>query len=423
MRNKLRTTAWLLVLIWIVPRLALAQPRGTLIGRILDPDGKGIAGVAVIVTSPQIPNFKDIETTDKKGVFRVDFYQIDVTYHYRFDKPGYQSMETEQKWSLEGSAHKEWTMRPGVSAAVGAAGGPPPASTSPEAITAYNAGITALKAKDDATAESKFKEAVGHDPNLRQGWAQLSAVELELGHDKEAAEAGEKAIALGARDEAVLLARWQAYRNLKDDAKAADALKDLERIGKQTEEAKRIHNEGVALMKAKDYEGAFTKFQEAVNIDPSLQSAQLGLAEAALKSGHNAEAATAADAMIKADPKNEQAIRLRYNACLALGDKARLAEALGALAPYEPKVARAGLWNLASEAYGANQMDLAKAGYTKVIQLDPTYAAAYYWRGVINVSQGDTADAKSDLERFLQLAPNDKEAASAREMLKYLDKP
>ncbi len=41
---------------------------------------------------------------------------------------------------------------------------------------------------------------------------------------------------------------------------------------------------------------------------------------------------------------------------------------------------------------------------------------------MINASKGANAAAKKQLERFLQLAPNDPEANSAREMLKYLGK-
>jgi Tfp pilus assembly protein PilF len=423
MHTKQRTLAWLAVLIWILPGLAWAERRGRLVGTIKDPEGKPIPGVAVIVTSPQIPSFKVIETTDKKGVFTVDFRQIDVTYHYRFDKAGYQSMETEQTWGLEGSGHYEWTMQPGTSAAVGAVGGPPPASTSREAIDAYNAGITALKAKDYATAETRFVESAGHDPNLRHAWVQLCSVQVELGHNKEAAQAAEKAMALGSTDESVLLARWQAYRNLKDVAKAAEALKDLEKVGRRAEEAKKSHNAAVALMKAGDFAGAFAKFQEALDIDPNLQVSLIGLATAGVKIGRNAEAATAAEAILKSDPKNEKAIRVRYNACLALGDKARLSDALLGLAAFEPAIARNGLLRVAFEAYDANDLALAKVGFANVLQVDPSYPQAYYYLGLIHVGLGATAEARSSFERFLQLAPNDPEAKSARESLKYLDKP
>ena len=229
MHSTQRIMPWFLFLAWFVPGLALAQAEGTLIGKVVDPDGHPLQGVMVTATSPQVPSFKDVETTDWKGTFAVKLPKIDVTYHYRFDMPGYESMEADQQWHMVGSQFFQWTMHP---AAPQLAGALPAASTSEEAILAYNAGITAVKAKDNATAEAKFKEALKHDSKLRQGWEQLSTVELQLGHNQEAADAAEKAIALGSTDQATLVTRWQAYHNLKDDAKTAEALKDVERIGR-----------------------------------------------------------------------------------------------------------------------------------------------------------------------------------------------
>ena len=370
--------------------------------------------MVVTTTSPQIPAFKDIETTDRKGVFEVDFKQVDVTYRYHFSRAGYQTMQAEQEWSLEGSAHYEWKMQPSTAPAESAQA---PASSSQEAIAAFNAGVTALKAQDLATAEMGLNEAVGHDPDLREAWEALSEVQVELEHNKEAAEAAEKAIALGSTDEAVLTARWQAYHNLKDETKAAEALKDLEKVGRRAEEAKRLHNEAAALAKAKDYAGAFAKFQETLVVDPNLQVSQLGLAEAGVKIGRNAEAATAAEAVLQADPRNEQAIRLRYNACLGLGDKARLVDALVGLAAVEPAIARNGPLKLAFDAYDANDLVPAAGLFDKVVAVDPNYPLAHYYLGVIDVGRGAGAGAKSHLERYLQLAPNDPESDSAREML------
>lgn len=368
-------------------------------------------------TSPQIPSFREAGTTDKKGTFIIDFREIDVTYHYRFDKAGYQSMEVNQEWHLEGTQPYEWTMSPAGPAAVG---GPPVASTSEPAVLAFNAGIIALNAKDYATAETKFKEAVQHDPKLVQGWAALSAVQVQTGHNQDAAAAAEKAMALGAKDEAVLTSRWQAYRNLKDEAKAAEALKDLESVGRRTEEAKKIHNEAVALVKAGDNAGAFAKFQEALKVDPNLQPALLGLATAALKMGRNAEAATAAETVLKADPKNEPALRLRYNACLSLGDNNRLFDSLVGLSAVEPAVASKGLLKLAFDAYDANDNGQAKERFLKVLEVDPNQSLAHYYLGMLYVGEGATAEAKTHLERFLALAPNAPEAATAREVLKRL---
>ncbi len=418
---KPRTLAWLLSSVWIVAMATFAEGEGRLLGKVLGPDGKGLEGVVVTATSADVPSFKDAETTDKKGMFTIDFPRLDVTYHYRFDKAGFQSMEVNQEWRYDGSQYYEWTMHPGESAPM--PGAIPAASTSQDAIVAYNAGVKAARANDNTTAATKFKEAVGHDPKLRQAWESLAVAELNLGQNQDAVTAAEKAIALGSTDKATLEARWQAYRNLKDDAKTAEALKDLQKVGQATEEAKKVHNEGVALMRAGDNAGAFGKFQEALKIDRNLQPSLVGLAEAGLKSGHNAEAEAAAETILKTDPTNEQAIRLRYNAALALGDKAKLSDALVGLAAIEPAIARNGLLKLAFDAYDANDMAQAMARFDTVLKVDPNYPPAHYYLGVIEVGQGATAEARSHLERFLQLAPNDPEANSARDMLKYLHKP
>jgi tetratricopeptide (TPR) repeat protein len=403
----------------MIPVLALAERKARVIGKLVDPEGKPIQGVTVTATSPDLPKFREVRTTDKKGVFIVDFEQVGVTYQYRFEKIGYQLLDVQQKWDLEGTEHFEWTMQLGSTVAAADA---PVASASAPAIAAYNAGVGALKAKDYATAEAKFKEAIGHDPNLRQAWGALSSAQLELGRNQEAAAAAENAIALGSTDEAVFMARWQAYKNLGDEAKAAEALKDLGATGRRTEEAKRIHNEAVALVKAGDDAGAFAKFQEALALDPNLQESLLGLATAGVKIGRNAEAAAAAETILKADPDNEKALRVRYNACLALGDEEKLLEALVGLTAVEPTVARDGVLKLAFDAYDRNDLSTARTRFLKVLELDSSQPQAHYYLGVISASQGAKEDAKKYLERFLQLAPNDPEAPSAREMLKYLSK-
>lgn len=412
-----RILAPLLVAITLLPSVALAARKGRLVGKVVDAAGKPVAGVTVTVTSPQLQDFKEVHSTDKKGAFIVDFRHVDVTYRYRFERPGYRVLEVSQEWRLEGTQVHEWTIQTEEAEPVGAA---PPASTSEPAVLAYNAGLTAFRAKDYATAETRLLEAVGHDPSLGQAWAVLSAAQVELGRNQEAAEAAEKAIALGSTDEAVLLSRWQAYRNLGDEVKAAAALADLEKVGRRAEEAKRFHNEAVALSKAGDHEGAIAKYREALNLDPGLQPSLFGLANAALKLGKHAEAAAATEVVLKSDPVNEQAIRLRYNACLSLGDKAKLSDALVGLAAFEPKIARNGLLQLAFEAYDANDLSRAKDMFGRVLALDPDYPQAHYYLGVILAGQGAGTEARRHLERFLQLAPNDAEANSAREMLRYV---
>jgi Tfp pilus assembly protein PilF len=107
---------------------------------------------------------------------------------------------------------------------------------------------------------------------------------------------------------------------------------------------------------------------------------------------------------------------------LSLGDKDRLFEALVGLAAVEPAVASKGLVQLAFEAYDVNDSARAKDRFLKVLEIDPNQPLVHYYLGMLCVNEGATAEARSHLERFLTLAPNSPEAATAREMLKQLPK-
>jgi tetratricopeptide (TPR) repeat protein len=423
MHTSQRKVAWLLILMWIVPGVVFAQERARLLGRIVDPQGKPIQGVNVTVTCKQDPKFHETRTTDKKGTFTVIFSQINVTYQYLFEKEGFKTLEANQDWSAEGSQRFDWTMQPGTNEVkVQEPGVAAPVSTSPEAIDAYNAGVLASRAKDYKTAVAKFKESVGFDPKLVVAWIGLSTAQSQLRDFKDSAASAEKAVELGSKEPALLTTRYQAYKNAGEDEKAAAALKDLEAVGRAAEEAKKLHNEGVALAKSGDNAGAVAKFQQALAIDPTLIASEVGLAQSALKTGQYAEAATAAEAILKEDPKNDQALKLRYNACLGLGDPDRLAQTLIGLYAVDPVVAKKGLLKIAVDSYyDAKSKDKGRAAFAKILEWDPNEPYSNYYMGLFLIADGKNAEAKAHLEKVVAVAPNTEQGKSAKDMLKQLD--
>jgi tetratricopeptide (TPR) repeat protein len=419
MHRTRRTIAWLLVLILVVPALATAARKGRLIGKVCDPEGTPIQGVTVVATCEALPDFREVDTTDKKGVFKFDFEELFVVYRLRFEKDGYHTLESEQTWRLEGTARDEFTMYPGETMVDTVA----LVSGSNQAIDAHNEGVEAFNAGDWATAEAKFEEALGHDPELHQSWGGLSRTYLRQERWEKSVEAAEKAIALGATDGVVYRARWEAYRGLGDEEKAAAALHDLEQADLRVEEAKRIYNEGVAFSDGGDQEGAFAKFEEALRLNPNFEEAMIGVATVGLEIGRNEEAVAAAEAILNANPQHEQALRIRYNAALKTADEGMIIDALVSLAAVEPVIARDGLLRLAYEAYDANDMPLAKERFGKVLEVDPDQPHAHYVLALIHVNDGANEEAKKHLERFLAIAPDDQEAATARDLLDYLGGP
>lgn len=417
MRAKNRMIVAFLTLILAVGGPASAIRKGRLIGIVVDPEGRPIEGVTVTATSDQVPDFHEVEVTDAKGVFKVDFDEINVVYKYEFVKAGYRTLRSAQTWEKDGTARHEFVLEPGVS---GPDGELAPVTASGRAAQAFNNGRAAVEAGDWGAAAAKFEEALDHDPELGPAWAALGAVRLEQGRYAEAVDAAEQAMALGVGDELVLRTRWEAYRQLGDDAKTAAAEADLKEVGRLAEEAKRIHNEGVALARADEHEAAFEKFLEASRLDPSLRAAHLGVATSGLEIERPEAALDAAEAMLAADPGNEEAIRIRYNASLQLGDEDRMVGALVDLAPFEPQVAREGLWLLALHAYNANDPERAKERFLRYLEIDPERPHGNYYLGLIYLGQGENEQAQCYLQRFIDLAPEDPEAANAAEIVAYL---
>jgi tetratricopeptide (TPR) repeat protein len=417
MYSNRRTIAGLLIALFLVTGSAFAIREGRLIGQVLDPEGNPIEGVTVTVTSKEVPDFNEVETTDKKGVFKVDFDVINVTYLYRFDKVGYQVMETEHNWQKQGSARYKFTLYPGETPAVE---GVEVTTSSNPAIAAFNAGAAKFGENDYAGAETYFREAVTEDPEFERAWGALAVVFVEQGKYQDGVEAAEKAIELGSTHEMVLRARWNGYRGLGNEEKAAEAQEELERAGKLAEDAKKAFNEGVQLYKAGDFEGAFNKYQEAYDMDKNLEVARLGVATMGLKTERYRVAIDAAQAMLEEDPSNEEAIKIRYNAALALGDEQLLIDALVSLAAAEPETAANGLWALAMAAYNANDSERSYERFGKVLEVDPNRARAHYYLGLMYVSDGINDKAIAHLEKFRQLAPDDPDAATAGELIGFL---
>lgn len=77
-------------------------------------------------------------------------------------------------------------------------------------------------------------------------------------------------------------------------------------------------------------------------------------------------------------------------------------------------------FNYSVYAQNAGDAEAAKAGYEKVLQLDPTQALAYYQLGLIAVNEGNNDKAISLFEKFLELEPNHPQAEAAKGVIDAL---
>jgi Tfp pilus assembly protein PilF len=177
--------------------------------------------------------------------------------------------------------------------------------------------------------------------------------------------------------------------------------------------------EGQELLEAGRTEEARAKFAEAVKAKPDMYVAWLGLGDIDQKAGKNDDALAAAEKCLAIKPELPQCLALAMNATMAKGDKEafkKYEERYKAANPSDPTV-------YYNDAVGyLNKGDDAKAKplLEKALEADAKYADAMFQLGMVYFRMGDSAKAKELLEKFLKTAPDNKEAPTAKEMLKYM---
>ena len=175
------------------------------------------------------------------------------------------------------------------------------------------------------------------------------------------------------------------------------------------------YNEGAQLFNDHKYAEAAAKFQEAVIARPDLIAGWEALARASLETKNYAKAIEAAGKALAIAPDETDMYAVLYNAYVATGDKAKAAEAK------KKMPANAGsLFNDAAKLINANKDSEAEGLLKQAISADDKFAQAYYELGMIYVRAGKNADAKTNLQKYLELDPSGRDAATAKEMLKYV---
>jgi tetratricopeptide (TPR) repeat protein len=175
------------------------------------------------------------------------------------------------------------------------------------------------------------------------------------------------------------------------------------------------YNAGAALANSGDHAGALAKFNEALKIKPDMTAAWIAVAKTELKLKDYPKAIEAANKVLEIDNEDTDMWSVLAQAYTATGDKAKAAEAKAKL----PKSAGE-TFNDAARLINAGNDGEAEKLLKQAISIDDKFAIAYYELGMVYVRGGKSAEAKVNLEKYLELDPKGKDAPTAKEMLSYL---
>jgi len=283
-----------------------------------------------------------------------------------------------------------------------------------EAIAAYNQGREALEESDAEAAKQKFLEAVTIDPGLAEAWPVLARLYMNDGQYAKAAEAAETYLRHDPGSTDVMVIAYDAYFALGDRAKLQQLRKKLGRVPALAPKlAVHTYNEGAEAYGAGDYDAAIAAFRAAIELDPQLAAARSGLANSLYGNRSFDEGLAVVETWLRAAPDHPDALQLKFLMLNALGKRDEAGEALNAFAKQDSKAAAELLFRRAELDFKADDREAARPGLEQAVELNPRLARAHYLLGLILYSL-DKGKAKGHLQRFLDLTPDDPDAAKAR---------
>lgn len=390
-------------------------------GSVVDENGDPVPKATITITTSQLGTFNESVTTNKKGKYSILIGDATLTYTFTIEKDGYRPTKEDLKLKLESTTRRDFVLNSG-------AADPPPvtasgeaaASSSNAAIRAYNEGAAALRAGDYATARTHLETALEKDAELAPAYGVLALTLVGLEDYTAAVAAAEKALELRPGEPNALNARYDAYRALGDEAKAKEAGDALAASGQNAEAAKLVYNEGVEANNAKDRVNAIKSFEEAARLDPTLTEAYDALSGLYYSEQRFDESAAAAERVLESDPSNLKALKIRYESYRALKDTEKAQEALVDLASMDPDIGADAFYNQGVGFFNAGQTEEALASFNQALAVDADHARTHYSMALCYANTGDNANARKHLEKFVELAPDDPDAATAREMIQYL---
>jgi tetratricopeptide (TPR) repeat protein len=216
-------------------------------------------------------------------------------------------------------------------------------------------------------------------------------------------------------------------------------MKDREAAMKKNKELNDAFSAGMAAMQQKNFDEAITNFTKAGEMDAKQVAVWQNLAEAYVGSGSKKTGADFDASMAKGIEAYGKALELsptdaatHNNYAIALSKAHKFEDAqkeFQKAAELDPTRAGQYFYNAGAILTNQGQTDAAVQAFQKAIAADPNHAESYYQLGISLMGKvtmvGDkavpAAGTVEAFQKYLQLAPNGPNAATAQEMLKSFD--
>ena len=280
----------------------------------------------------------------------------------------------------------------------------------------YVVGSVAVEQGNTAEAVTPLLEAAKIAPKAVGPRIQLGRLYLDRGETQTALQFANEAVALAPTQPLAQLLLVRAYTQSRDVPNAEKALNVMLKAYPTSPQTQAAAGH-VALLKA-DIPAARRSFTKALELDPALAEATMGLVSVELASKRPAEAVALVDRSIAAHPDDARLLLVAAKTYLAAKDTKRAEDTLRkAIAVSSGTVSFEAYSMLAGIYFSEKRLDEARAQFEASARQQPTAIAPPTMIGIILQLQGKPKDAQSVYEQLVQKNPNASVAANNLAML------
>jgi tetratricopeptide (TPR) repeat protein len=188
-----------------------------------------------------------------------------------------------------------------------------------------------------------------------------------------------------------------------------------------------LFEEGVAAGEAGNHDAAIAKFTEAAAVNPNCHDCYNNIGFAHIQKKEYDQAAAAykrATEISPNDPAGYEGLANAYNALrkfdLAAEASAKVTELSGGAGAAGGGGSAESHFNQGVILWNGGKVAEAKKAFEAAIAADPNHAESHYQLGMALVNEGALPGAAAEFEKYLQLAPEGPNAATAKSLLGQL---
>lgn len=277
-----------------------------------------------------------------------------------------------------------------------------------QAVDAFNEGIGKIQAGDAAGALPLFEQAVEIDPTIAAAHRTIAAILHNLGRLDDALEPASRYVEMEPIPPDFATMFFDIFA-AGGDPRAEEAKQLAIEAGMGADLAPGIFSQGVQAVRAGDDEGAIELFREAASLNPRLHQAYRNIGTIYFNDGQYDEALVELDRTLEIDPRNQEALRMKYFSFASLGRLDDSIEAGKAWLEVNPTAGRQVQFQ-AEQLFDQEAFGNAKLYDQSLIAWDDNHPRAHFRLGVIYRRSADSGPAREHLTKYLESAPDDEDA-------------